>query len=198
MPETVLEVKVDATDKRVDSLATSVEHLVGAIDHTNKKIDDTNEKMGDIIEVISKHNILSERLANMHTETSEAFNRVYTEIRDVKLQQNNTGCSMLKVQSKEVEDLVTAVDEVRTDYFKFSHFKMVMSAVAFVMLTFGVYATSELHRLDNLATEKIHMQRGINKTQEATNTRFQKEFDISDKWHKEIGMPMYGRGVHEE
>lgn len=87
-------------DKHIDKLAISIEHIAGAVGTTNRKLE-------DVIEVISKQNVLMEKLSNLEINSKESFDRVHDELREIKTKQNDTGCPLLLVANKRILKLET-------------------------------------------------------------------------------------------
>lgn len=175
-------------DKHIDKLTTSVEVLAGSMT-------ETNNKLNTVIEVMTQQNVLIERVNHIDKDTKEAFNRVYADIREVKEQQSGKGCVASNSVAAEMHGvrkdisihagtLANVEDEV-DGMISAATLKWAAVIIVGYMITFGTFVTKELHRLDKLTIEKIHIQRGINKHQAVINKELK-------SMCKEIGMDVKG------
>jgi len=113
-------------DKHIEVMSQSIEHLAEAVGTTNRK-------MEDIIDVLSTQNVLMERVNNIDENLKESFGRVHTNIRD------------------NADKLGDIVEESRNKLPNWV-LKWVLGSLVTYAIIFGVYATQQIHKLDNAST----------------------------------------------
>lgn len=163
-------------NKHIDRLAQSVSDVV-------KTVGTTHQKLEDLVDVINTHNVLSERVDNLDKSIEDYAGRMYKEIDVIKTKQQDTGCPQLKIERENVNGLGKSLDYERsridTHESKIDGFisavtmKWFAAGILMYAIAFGTHTVGELNRLDKLATEKIHMQRGLNKNNEDIHARLE-------------------------
>lgn len=167
-----------ATDKHVGVMAQSIEQLAVSVSATNSKLE-------DIFSVVNTQNVIMEKIGHIEENLKESFGRGWKRLEAVEKAQSEGGCSALKSQHTEIRTLGKSIDQLR-DRIKeiekvqkdsISSVTLRWSAYIIIGYTvvFGTYVVKTLHSLDKLTTERIHTQRGINKSSEARHKRAEKE-----------------------
>ncbi len=108
------------------------------------------------IEIQSELKVLIEKTGDiaisMHSMSEAVSKFAVTKVRLDRIDTDLTGISgRLNKHSEKLDNTISSVA-----------LKWFAGIIVAYLISFGVYVVQELHRLDNLATEKIHMQRGIN------------------------------------
>jgi len=171
MTDTMYKEMTIAHDKHIDSLAVSIEVLADNVEQSNTILNDsikeTNSKLDTVIEVMSKQNVLAERLDNMDLNIKEFSQRVNKRFNILEQNQNIEGCPMLRISNEKTEAVHMEVQVVKDIVEK--HATVLQSSISstairwvgFIILgyavTFGSYMLVTMHDIDT-KTETIRVQ----------------------------------------
>jgi hypothetical protein len=138
-------------DKHIDRLTQSVEHLIGSVGSTHRKLD-------KLIDALATQVKLEEQVKGLEKDI------------DVLAKTHNKGCPVF---SKNISELK---NQMEVSEAKIGTVTSIGKWIGFFLVTysisFAIYVEGNLNSLNHLATQKIHMQRGINTSVERRLVRF--------------------------
>jgi hypothetical protein len=138
-------------DKHIDRLTQSVEHLIDSVSSTH-------EKLNKLLDALSEQAKIEEQVKGLGREI------------DSLAQTHNKGCPVFSKNIGELKNQLE-VSEAKIGTVT-SIGKWIGVFLVTYSISFAIYVEGELNNLHHLATQKIHMQRGINTSVERRLVRF--------------------------
>lgn len=195
MSEVMEERRVDYRDLRdkVTDIDRDLSTLVHVVEDQVEASKNTNLKLDRVVDAITKHNVLEEKVNNMHANIEEGFRRRDEEIARLGKIQDGDGCNRVHDNTSAIKELGRSLDTVRdrvatveTDSKSFISGTVVRWAIGIVitlvLVTASVgrinssntasdikYNNKEIVRLDKLVAGKIQAQEILTRQQEAVN-----------------------------
>lgn len=142
-------------DKHIDALTSAVDVLT-----TN--LTDTNDKLQNVVDLITKQNVLAERVSNMDYNTGESFNRAWSRIEKLEAYAASPKDCVSKSRIDGIEDEITTIrhdikdiELTASSFIKGETLKWVFVGILGYSIAFGTYVVSSLHLTDTAIKEYV-------------------------------------------
>lgn len=133
-------------DAHIDTLASSIEQLAIGVGSTNTRLE-------SVIDMLSKQQVIEERVNNMDKELDESFDRVHTNIRELKDTSKETSVNHEKitVANKRIDKLEAATSSLPSSMLV----RWVVGLFVLYAVSFGTYVVQSIHTSDTFMSTAV-------------------------------------------